>query len=67
MPSVWLSNWRMVICDLRESLFHSAIMSETGSSSLKNPSRTAASAAIPQKLFVPLKIGHLPVAEPPLA
>jgi len=67
MPSVWLSSWRMVIPDLRASLFHSVIVSETGSSILNKPSRTAASAAIPQKLFVPLKIGHLPRADPPLA
>jgi hypothetical protein len=57
----------MVICDLRGLLFHSVIVSETGSSSLNNPSRAAASAAIPQKLFVPLKMGHFPRAEPPLA
>ena len=57
----------MVICDLRGSLFHSVIVSETGSSSLNSPSWTAASAAIPQKLFVPLKIGHLPSADPRLA
>src|SRR6266403_3603463 len=57
----------MVIRDLRGSLFHSVMVSETGSSSLSSPSCTAASAAIPQKLFVPLKIGHLPRADPPLA
>jgi hypothetical protein len=43
------------------------IVSETGSSSLNSPSFTAARAAIPQKLFVPLKIGHLSRADPPLA
>jgi hypothetical protein len=57
----------MVIRDLRGSFFHSVIVSETRSSSLNNPSCTPASAAIPQKLFVPLKIGHLPRADPPLA
>src|SRR5207249_11613518 len=34
------------------------IVSETRSSSLNNPSCTAASVAIPQKLFVPLNIGQ---------
>src|SRR5207302_266560 len=66
-PSGWLSNCPMVICDLRGSLFHSVIVSETGSSSLNKPSRVAASAATPQKLLVPLKIGHLSRADPPLA
>src|SRR5947199_400233 len=64
-PSVWLSNCPMVICDLRGSLFHSVIVSETGSSSLNKPSRVAASAATPQKLLVPLKIGHPSRADPP--
>src|SRR5580765_5619138 len=67
MPSVWLSNCRIVIRDLRGSFFHSVIVSETRSSSLNSPSCAAASAAIPQKLFVPLKIGHLPLADPPFA
>src|SRR5436305_15334748 len=67
IPSVWLTNCRMVICDLRGSLFHSVLVSETGSSSLNKPSGIAASAATPQKLFVLLKIGHLPRDDPPLA
>src|SRR5204863_4339651 len=67
MPSVWLSNCRIVILDLRGSFFHSVIVSETTSSSLNTPSCTAASAATPQKLIVPLKIGHLPLPEPPFA
>ena len=54
-------------CDFRGSVFHSVIVSETGSSSLNRPSCTAASAAIPQKLFVPLKIGHRLFPKPPFA
>src|SRR4029434_4585746 len=61
------SNCGMVICVFRGSLFHSVIVSDTGSSSLNNPSCTAASAAIPQKLLVPLKIGHRLFADPPFA
>jgi hypothetical protein len=57
----------MVIRDLRGSFFHSVIVFDTGSSNLNSPSCAAANAAIPQKLFVPLKIGHLLFGDPPFA
>src|ERR1700745_4176240 len=57
----------MVICDFRGSFFHSVIVSDTGPSSLNRPCCRAASAAIPQKLFVPLKIGHRLLADPAFA
>src|SRR4051812_14166945 len=57
-PSVKFNSCRMVIPDFRGSVFHSGIVAETRSSSLKSPSCTPHNAAIPQKLFVPLKIGQ---------